>query len=192
MEVTQAILMTCTGLFVLQLFLGSFAPAFGMIPAAVARGEWWRLFTSTLLHNGLSHVAFNMLALYWLGPPMERSLGPARFAALYVLAGLGGSVASYWFSELKTMSTGASGALFGLIAAAIVLGRQIRADVSQLVALLGLNVVVGFVLPGIDWRAHLGGAATGAALAFTRNPVGIVVALGLATLVRSAQIRQLF
>lgn len=163
--VTRAILSTCIGLFALQLLMGSFAPAFGMIPAAVARGEWWRLFTSTFLHNGPLHLAFNMLALYWLGPPMERSLGHARFAALYVLAGLGGSLASYWFSELRSVSVGASGALFGLIAAAIVLGREMRADVSQLVALLGLNVVLGFLLPGIDWRAHLGGAATGAVVA---------------------------
>jgi membrane associated rhomboid family serine protease len=128
-----------------------------------------------------------------------------RFAALYVLSALGGSVASYWFSDLNTVSVGASGAIFGLITATIVIGRQMQADVSQLVLLLGMNVVIGFAQPGIDWRAHFGGAAAGAAVAFiytkgnrlNRDQIhrlgvaGIFVVLVLATLVRNAQVSAL-
>ena len=189
--VTGAILVACIGLFVLSLAVGSFAPTFGMIPAAVAKGEWWRLLTSTFLHFGVLHLFFNMLALYWLGPPTERALGPARFAALYFLSALGGSVASYWFSDWQTRSAGASGALFGLVAAMIVIGREMRADVSQLVFLLAVNVVYGFVKAGVDWRAHFGGALTGAAFAFLYNrdrsdgPAGIFVFLILAALART-------
>jgi membrane associated rhomboid family serine protease len=146
-----------------------------------------------------------MYALYWLGPQLERSLGHGRFAALYILSALGGSVASYWFSDLRTVSVGASGAIFGLITATIVIGREMRTDVSQLIVLLGLNVVIGFLQSGIDWRAHFGGAITGAAIAFiytkgnrlNRDRIhraglaGIFVFLVLATLARNAQVSAL-
>lgn len=207
-QVTRTILITCISVFVLSLLLGgirSFSISFGMIPAAIASGEWWRLFTSTLLHGSVLHLLFNMYALYWLGPQLERSLGHVRFAALYVLSALGGSVASYWFSDLNTVSVGASGAIFGLITATIVIGREMRTDVSQLIVLLGINVVIGFLQPGIDWRAHFGGAVTGAAIAFiytkgtrlNRDQIhragvaGIFVVLVLATLARNAQVSAL-
>ena len=204
-KVTRAILITCVSIFALSLLLGSFALSFGMIPVAIAQGEWWRLITSTLLHGSILHLLFNMYALYWLGPQLERSLGHVRFAALYVLSALGGSVASYWFSDLRTVSVGASGAIFGLITATIVIGREMRTDVSQLVVLLGINVVIGFLQPGIDWRAHFGGAVTGAAVAFiytkgtrlNRDQIhraglaGIFVVLVLATFARNAQISAL-
>ena len=204
-KVTRAILVTCISIFVLSLLLGSFALAFGMIPIAIAQGEWWRLLTSTLLHGSILHLLFNMYALYWLGPQLERSLGHVRFAALYILSALGGSVASYWFSDLRTVSVGASGAIFGLITATIVIGREMRTDVSQLIVLLGLNVVIGFLQSGIDWRAHFGGAITGAAIAFiytkgnrlNRDRIhraglaGIFVFLVMATLARNAQVSAL-
>jgi membrane associated rhomboid family serine protease len=206
--VTRYILITCVSIFLLSLLLGgtrSFAISFGMIPSAIAQGEWWRLLTSTLLHGSILHLLFNMYALYWLGPQLERVLGHTRFAALYVLSALGGSVASYWFSDLVTVSVGASGAIFGLITATIVIGREMRTDVSQLVVLLGINVVIGFAQPGIDWRAHFGGAVTGAAVAFlftkgtrlNRDRIhraglaGIFVFLMLATMVRNAQVSAL-
>jgi membrane associated rhomboid family serine protease len=204
-KVTRAILVTCISIFVLSLLLGSFALSFGMIPIAIAQGEWWRLLTSTLLHGSILHLLFNMYALHWLGPQLERSLGHVRFAALYILSALGGSVASYWFSDLRTVSVGASGAIFGLITATIVIGREMRTDVSQLIVLLGLNVVIGFLQSGIDWRAHFGGAITGAAIAFiytkgnrlNRDRIhraglaGIFVFLVLATLARNAQVSAL-
>jgi membrane associated rhomboid family serine protease len=176
-----------------------------MIPAAIAQGEWWRLLTSTVLHGGILHLLFNMYALYWLGPQLERSLGNVRFAALYVLSALGGSIASYWFSDLNTVSVGASGAIFGLITATIVIGREMRNDVSQLVVLLGINVVIGFLQVGIDWRAHFGGAAVGAAVAYlytkgtrlNRDQIhriglsGISALLVVATLARNSQVSAL-
>jgi membrane associated rhomboid family serine protease len=169
-----------------------------MIPIAIAQGEWWRLITSTLLHGSILHLLFNMYALYWLGPELERKLGYVRFGALYFLAALGGSVASYWFSPINTVSVGASGAIFGLITATIVIGRQLNADVSQLMILLGINVVIGFAQPNIDWRAHFGGAVIGAAVAYiftkgtrlNRDRIhsfgagGILVLLVLATMAR--------
>lgn len=135
---------------------------FGMSPIYVADGQWWRLLTSTFLHANLMHILFNMYALLVLGSTLERVLGAARFAAIYFASGLGGSVAALWFAELNTLSVGASGAIFGLMTATIVVGRRLHIDTSQIAFWLVLNVVLGFLVPGIDWRAHLGGAALGA------------------------------
>lgn len=141
------------------------ASNFGMIPLAIADGQWWRLITAAFLHGSLLHLAFNMYALYWLGPQLEELLGQKKFLALYLISAFGGNVASYYFSGINTLSVGASGAIFGLLTATIVIGRELRRDVSQLILLLGINVVFGFINPNIDWRAHFGGALVGAAIA---------------------------
>ena len=117
------------------------------------------------LHGSFLHIAFNMYVLFALGPTLERILGHVRFTALYLLSAVGGAVASYFFSDITTVSVGASGAIFGLMGALVVAGRRLRYDVTQVLVLLGINVVIGFLAPGIDWRAHLGGLVTGAVVA---------------------------
>lgn len=204
-KVSRAILVTCVSLFAVTVIFDNFLFRYGMIPEAIAQGQWWRLLTSTVLHSGILHLLFNMYALYWLGPQLESTLGQMRFAALYVLSALGGSIASYWFSDLNTVSVGASGAIFGLITATIVIGREMRSDVSQLVVLLGLNVVIGFWQPGIDWRAHFGGAVIGATVAYLytkgsrlnrdqihRSGLAVIfLVLVMATVVRNTQVSAL-
>jgi membrane associated rhomboid family serine protease len=145
---------------------------FGMVPEAIANGQWWRLVSAAFLHGGILHLAFNMYALYWLGPQLEQLLGHVRFASIYMLSAIGGNVVSYYFSDIATVSVGASGAIFGLMTATIVIGRELRADVSQLMTLLVLNVVIGFASAGIDWRAHLGGAIVGAATGYLQTHSG--------------------
>jgi membrane associated rhomboid family serine protease len=166
--VTFAIMGTCIGLYLLVGMLGAAGglARWGMQPVAIALGdEWFRLVSAIFLHSGLLHLGFNMYVLFLLGPPLERVLGHGRFLTLFLLSGLGGSIASYAFSPIRTLSVGASGAIFGLMAAWIVVGRRLDADSTQVLVLLGLNVALGFLLPGIDWRAHLGGAVTGAIVA---------------------------
>ena len=97
---------------------------------------------------------------------LERVIGGPRFAAIYFMSALGGSVAALWFSGLDTISVGASGAVFGLMTATIVVGRRMSIDTSQIIFWLGLNVLIGFLAPDIDWRAHLGGAVVGAITAY--------------------------
>jgi membrane associated rhomboid family serine protease len=166
--VTFTIMGACIGLYVLVGMLGAAGglSRWGMQPAAIALGdEWFRLVSAIFLHAGLLHLAFNMYVLFLLGPPLERLLGHGRFLVLFLLSGLGGSIASYAFSPIRTLSVGASGAIFGLMAAWIVVSRRLNADATQVLVLLAVNVVLGFVLPGVDWRAHLGGAVTGALVA---------------------------
>jgi membrane associated rhomboid family serine protease len=168
-------------------------------------GEWWRLLTSAFLHGSFLHIAFNMFVLFALGPTLERVLGHGRYLALYLLAALGGSVASYVFSDIRTVSVGASGAIFGLMGALLVAGRRLKSDMRQVAILLGINVVIGFLAPGIDWRAHLGGLLVGALVAavLVWTPpamravqglwqvlglIAIVAVLALLTMVRTWQI----
>lgn len=154
--------------FVAQLTIGVNAVAgdYGMWPVGVAvAGEWWRLVTAAFLHGSILHIAFNMYVLFSLGPTLERILGHVRYLALYLLAAIGGGVASYAFSDMRTVSVGASGAIFGLMGALVIAGRRLRFDVTQVLVLLGVNVAIGFFAPGVDWRAHLGGLLIGALVA---------------------------
>jgi membrane associated rhomboid family serine protease len=166
--VTRSIIAFCIGLYLFAWLtnLTSAEYRFGMSPIDVANGQWWRLFTATFLHASIMHILFNMYALLVLGASLERVIGGLRFAAIYFMSALGGSVAALWFSPLDTISVGASGAIFGLMTATIVVGRRLRIDTSQIIFWLGLNVVLGFFAPDIDWRAHFGGAIVGALTAY--------------------------
>lgn len=139
--------------------------------AAIAAGEVWRLWTVTLVHSGLLHLGFNMYALWLAGPFVERLYGRARFLLFYLVFALAGSLASFAFSEAR-FAVGASGAIFGLFGLLFavqrvhrpVLDRQSRAFLGQLGGLLAINLVFGFVVPGIDNMAHIGGLVAGMAL----------------------------
>jgi membrane associated rhomboid family serine protease len=133
--------------------------------------EYYRAFTAMFLHANFQHIIFNMIALLIVGPAVEVLLGKARFLALYLIAGLAGSVASYLLSPATILGLGASGAIMGLLGAYIVIGLRRRLPVVPVVALLVLNLIIGFT-GGIDWRAHLGGLAAGALLAFVYDYAG--------------------
>ena len=131
----------------------------------VADGEYYRLLTSAFLHAGPLHILLNMVALAQLGPVLESALGRARFLALYVLSALGGSVLSFVLSDPLQLGVGASGAIFGLFGAYYVVVRRLGGETRSIVTLLVINLVITFTIPIIDWRAHLGGLVTGAAVA---------------------------
>ena len=138
----------------------------------VADGEYYRLLTSAFLHGGIVHLALNMYAIYLFGPPLEAALGRLRFVVLYLVSALGGSALSYAFASPATPSLGASGAVFGLLGAYLVVGRRLNKDTTAVMVLLALNFAYGFLVPRIDWRAHLGGLIAGAlcAVAFAYAP----------------------
>lgn len=166
--VSVTLLGLCVAVFAVEWIVGLDRALgdWGMWPYGVAYGdEWWRLGTAMFLHVNLLHLLFNMYVLYLLGPQLERLLGHTRFLVLFLLAGFGGNVASFWFSDPRVVSAGASGAIFGLMAALVVVGHSVRADITQILVLIGINLAIGFVAGGIDWRAHLGGMVVGAAVA---------------------------
>ena len=141
-------------------------------------GQWWRLLTAMVLHGGLVHLGFNSYALYILGPEVERIFGTFRFAAIYLVAGLAGSVGSYAFGSLGAPAIGASGAIFGLMgalgafaySARTTLGDSARRNLRQIAGVAAINLLIGFSLPGIDNYAHLGGLVAGVLVGLALAP----------------------
>jgi rhomboid protease GluP len=149
-----------------------------MVPFLVAGGEWWRLLTAMFLHITLLHLAFNSLALYVFGQLMESALGSRRMLALYLVTGFAASAASFAFGNAAVAAAGASGAIFGMLGAwlAYNLRRRslslARSNIQSALLLIGINLVFGFTVPGIDNVAHIGGLIAGLAAGFVIEGVG--------------------
>jgi membrane associated rhomboid family serine protease len=128
----------------------------------VADGDWWRIVTAGFLHAGLLHIAFNMYFLYFLGTLLEPAIGKVRFAVIYFVSLLGGSLGALLVSP-DAVTVGASGAVFGLMGAAILAMRARGIDPMQsgLGMTLLLNLGITFLLPGISIGGHLGGLGAG-------------------------------
>jgi membrane associated rhomboid family serine protease len=133
-----------------------------LLPVAVAwQQEYWRLLTAMFVHGSLWHLAVNMLALGVVGVALEPVLGRWRYLALYLIAGLGGSTAVYVFGHPQQLTVGASGAIFGLFGAYVVVARRARLDYRSMLVVILINVVVTFAIPGISVWAHFGGLFVG-------------------------------
>jgi rhomboid protease GluP len=132
----------------------------------IQNGEYYRLFTSMFLHANLSHLIFNMYALYVMGPQVERYYGKLRFLFVYILGGLMGSVFSCVFSDANVYGIGASGAIFALFGSVAYFTYHYRATLqgllrSQIVPVILVNLILGFMIPGVDILAHVGGLIGG-------------------------------
>ena len=173
----------------------------------VAAGEWYRLITSAFLPGtgtlGILDIAFNMWALYVVGPSLEQLLGRVRFLAVYLLSAVGGSVLFYYLAPQNVPALGASGAIFGLFGAWFVASRKLRFDSSGIVLLIVLNLGLSFVYRStIAWQDHVGGLITGALItaAYAYAPrkhqvafqvaatMVVAVILGVAVVVRNGQL----
>jgi membrane associated rhomboid family serine protease len=133
--------------------------------------QYYRVFTAMWLHANVEHIFFNMISLLIVGPAVEVLLGKIRFLALYLIAGLGGSVGSYLLGPHNVAGIGASGAIMGVMGAYVVIGLRRHLPIAPVVGLIVLNLAIGF-FGNIDWRAHLGGLATGAVLALLYDHAG--------------------
>lgn len=208
-QVTKVLIALCVIAFVAQLANKQVTNDYADSGYAVAReGQYYRMLTSAFLHSPsfLLHIVFNMYALLTFGSQIERLVGRVHFLVLYLVAAFGGSVLSLWMNDELGLSLGASGAVFGLFGAFFVMARKLRADTSQIMVLIGINLAIGFAAGGyIDNWAHIGGLVAGAAVAFvyTKVPRGssqtaiqfagvavIVAVLAVATLLRVQEIRQ--
>jgi membrane associated rhomboid family serine protease len=132
----------------------------------VSDGAWWQLVTSMFTHEWAIHIAFNMLALWFLGPQLELVIGRARFLALYLVSGLAGSALVYSLAGPHTQTIGASGAIFGLMGALLVVAHKVGGNVQQILMWIGLNFFITVAGRGlISWQGHLGGFLGGLAIA---------------------------
>jgi membrane associated rhomboid family serine protease len=128
---------------------------------AVANGDWWRLITSAFLHANLIHIAFNMYFLWFVGSAVETAIGRGRFLAIYLVSGLAGSAGALVFTPTSP-TVGASGALFGVLGAAVVLERQRNYVLGgSALALVVINLILSFSLSNISVGGHIGGLIGG-------------------------------
>ncbi|KUO62740.1 MAG: rhomboid family intramembrane serine protease [Gracilibacter sp. BRH_c7a] len=133
----------------------------------IEAGQYWRLLTSIFIHIGFTHLLFNTYALYILGKYSEKIFGHGKLVMLFLVSGLSGSVLSYLMSP--HLSAGASGAIFGLLGAIVIYGwnnQFLRSSglITNLMVILGINLMLGMILPGLDNYAHLGGLIGGSSL----------------------------
>ena len=135
----------------------------------VTEGDWWRLITAPFLHYGPLHLGMNMLVLWFIGPPLEEYFGHWRYALVYLVSGLAGSAGALVWSP-NALTVGASGAIWGIMGAALVLeARRIWVFGGQAMGLVLLNLALTFLIPGVSIGGHIGGFIGGAlcALAFS-------------------------
>ncbi|GHF93949.1 rhomboid family intramembrane serine protease [Streptomyces filamentosus] len=175
--VTKILIGTCVLVYGLVLVLGdrlvdelvligyAYNPLLGEV-VGVADGEWYRLLTSTVLHQEPWHILFNLIGLWVIGGIVEPELGRSRYALLCLVSGLSGSVLAYVVAAPNQPSLGASGIVYGLIGAWAVLARRRRHDMRPVALFVALSLVMTFTRPGISWEAHVGGLVAGALLTF--------------------------
>ena len=172
--VTLTIIGLCVASFIAQRVIPGWTSQWIFSPA-IGQVEPIRFISTAFLHSPSSifHILFNMYALWLVGPYLEQALGRWRFASLYLLSALGGSVGVVLFASPVVTVTdaawvsgvvGASGAVFGLFGAILVVLRRLGRDARQILVFIVINGAIGFVVPGIAWQAHLGGLVTGVAL----------------------------
>jgi len=174
--VVVAILAVTWAVFAAQQLDHTLINRFDSLALAIAQGQWYRLFTPVFLHVDIVHIGFNSYALWLFGPTQERRLGPARFLALYVVAGFAGSALSYAFGGCFDSGVGASGAVFGVVGALVASAYATRAadpeGFRRTVISAALMLGIGFLLPRrIGNLAHIGGLVAGAGIAFGFGPI---------------------
>ena len=172
--VTLGIIAICAVVWLLQRVDPTVTDRLAYAPVQSA-DEPWRFLTAAFVHSPTNplHLLFNMYALWICGQYLEPLLGRARFAALYLVCALGGSVGYELLASVPrsmgdvdhlgwvTSTVGASGAVFGLFGAVVLLNRRLGRDSGPMIGLIVVNGILGFVVPGIAWQAHLGGLVTG-------------------------------
>jgi membrane associated rhomboid family serine protease len=191
--VTYALVAVTVVVFLLQQVPGGTVTRAGIYAPALTAVEPWRMITSIFLHGGVLHLALNMFSLFFVGRALEPLLGWARFLTLYLVSGFAGSVAVLLIAAPDGGVLGASGAIFGLLGAFLIIGRRLGANITPMIILVGINLVFGFVVSGVSWQAHVGGLGGGALLALvilrTRREsqralqTGLVIALVVALVV---------
>lgn len=169
---TASLVLICVVLWVGQILPGSqltnllfFAPS--QMAPEYGQFEPWRLITAGFIHSTSNplHLLLNMYSIFIFGQVLEPLFGSLRFAALYLVSILGGSVAVMFLSDPYSGVLGASGAFFGLMAAYFVVMRSLGGNSRGMVGLIAINLAFGFLMPGISWQGHLGGLFAGGAIA---------------------------
>jgi membrane associated rhomboid family serine protease len=188
--VTYSLIGLCVLVYVLQAFSGGIVTDALQYAGVYSQHELfqpWRLITSIFVHYSILHIALNMYSLLIFGALLEPLLGRIRYLVLFLISGFAGSVAVLLIAVPEQAVGGASGAIFGLFGAFFVIQRRLGGNATQLLVLIGINLVIGFIPSfGISWQAHIGGLVGGALVGLiyteTRAPSRRPIQIGLLVL----------
>lgn len=160
--VTYTIMALCVVIWLAQVAISEVVTGYLLYYPPMTVEQPWRMLTVAFVHSTSSpfHLLFNMYALWLFGRMLEPLLGRWRFLALYLISGFGGSVAVLLLAPTSFV-VGASGAVFGLFGAFFIIQRRLGSSSMQLIVIIGINLVIGFVIPGISWQGHVGGLVAG-------------------------------
>jgi membrane associated rhomboid family serine protease len=166
--VTIAIIVICVIVYVFQQANPSLIAEIALIPMRVGQRPW-QLITSAFAHASVLHILMNMWAVWAVGSYLEQILGRWRYVALYVLSALGGSVGVLAWTQMTqagyaTVTVGASGAIFGLFGAILLVSKRLRQNITGIVTVIVINVAYSFVVAGVSWQGHFGGLIIGLVL----------------------------
>jgi len=158
---TKNLIFFISGCFLLTLVQPNLQFDLALSGIEVNNGQYYRLLTVALVHGGWVHLICNMLALFSIGTPIENFYGKNKYIFILFASLISGSLASYLFNPLNTYAVGASGMIFGLFGALAVTGKRMGANLKEASTLIAVNLAIPFLIPGIDWKAHLGGLGGG-------------------------------
>jgi membrane associated rhomboid family serine protease len=147
--------------YLIQLLLPGYEEALWISGAEYQQGQYWRLFTVALVHGGFFHLGFNLYALHILGTPVEQFFGRTRYIIILLASLFFGSLASVLFNNPYIASVGASGMVFGLFGALALISARVGVEWRGIIGIVLINFALGFIIGGVDWRAHLGGLLGG-------------------------------
>ena len=167
---TKNLIFFISGCFVLTLVQPNLQGDLALYGIAVNDGQYYRLLTVALVHGGWVHLICNMLALFSIGTPIENFYGKNKYVFILLTSLIAGSLASYLFNPLNTYAVGASGMIFGLFGALAITGKRMGANLKEASTLIAVNLAIPFLIPGIDWKAHLGGLIGGSLAALAIKP----------------------
>ena len=147
--------------YLIQLLLPGYEEALWISGAEYQQGQYWRLFTVALVHGGFFHLGFNLYALHILGTPVEQFFGRTRYIIILLVSLFFGSLASALFNNPYIASVGASGMVFGLFGAVALISARVGVEWRGIIGIVLINFALGFIIGGVDWRAHVGGLLGG-------------------------------
>lgn len=167
---TRSLVFFISGVYLLSLVQPNLEAELAMWGYGVQDGQYYRLLTVALVHGGWVHLICNMLALFSLGTPLENYYGRNKYIVLLFISLICGSLTSFLFNPLQTVAVGASGMIFGLFGAFAVTGKRMGGNMREALTLIAVNMAIPLLIPGIDWKAHLGGLIGGALTALVLKP----------------------
>ena len=160
-RITETLILLIAFVFVVEMIFPGIKEIFWLSGNEIQKKEYWRLFTVALVHGSPLHLIVNLFALYSLGVATENFFGKNKYALILFVSLMFSSAMSAFLNDPYVASIGSSGMIFGLFGSLALIGNRAGVEWRSILVIVGLNLAIGFVLGGVDWRGHLGGLIGG-------------------------------